>query len=731
MARELMPKSGILMPYVVVTRDAAVVGVSTVDGFAGAIDLTQKYLTIDHANRDWLTKTEGASKAYVGAALAPIMEGALFKNDPYINNNTPIRSGGANGVESVDMIKVTDANVIKIGSYESSVQGVELHSAGRVSVVDRNAGGVETKYPIYSQRYRPEVSELPFAAIGSYVKDAQGRTIGVNRTGVNADITQMTQKVTFTQPPTVPDASQPYDAVNLRQLQAAGGGGGANMSGVMNNFIGAVEWFNGSRAKLPAGYVVADGQILSRAAFPDLWAAISSQLFVSLSESAWIDNPSAGDIFQKSGNRGNYSQGDGNLSTGSTFRVPDLNGMQRKGVNGFTGEDSIPAPFLRGDAGGSTEGIFSAGAINVNAVPNIEGQVSGVSFGSYAGIFGAASNGAFFSNNGIFPDGNNDTIPPGGGPASGRFNTLNFRASHSNGVYGRNNTTEVRPNAATGIWIIRASGSFVSANTNFSVIDAISNEPSVGTVLTSGVNSTRFDIGGAKRFVTNTYTTYQWGQQNSVTHINPQLWDVNGILVRQADFTFTSSGDLAVSGRTSSGLFTSKSGLLELLGRGGDNFSSVTFKNTAGTVNLGGVYTERNGDITINTTDGGQSPRYFQFLKDGSALSSGGWINTSDERIKTDIKRIENPLDAMKSIKGVSWKIKEGGSKTLYGFIAQDVEKVFPEAVSDGQDMLIGGEVVEKVKSVDTYGVAAALHHEAILSLLERIETLEKALCSK
>lgn len=35
MSRELMPKSGIMMPHVVVTRDAAVVGVSTVDGVAG------------------------------------------------------------------------------------------------------------------------------------------------------------------------------------------------------------------------------------------------------------------------------------------------------------------------------------------------------------------------------------------------------------------------------------------------------------------------------------------------------------------------------------------------------------------------------------------------------------------------------------------------------------------------------------------------------------------------
>lgn len=188
MARDLMPKSGIMMPHVVVTRDAAVVGVSTVDGFAGAIDLTDKYLQKTDASATYQTKAEGASKTYVLDSIQPIMEGALFKADPFVDNNIPFRSAGANGVESVDMIKVTPENSIKLGSYESSVQGIEIHSAGRVVVVDKNDAGVETKYPVYSKRYRPEIGDLPFAAIGSYVKDSKGRTIGVNRTGINSDI---------------------------------------------------------------------------------------------------------------------------------------------------------------------------------------------------------------------------------------------------------------------------------------------------------------------------------------------------------------------------------------------------------------------------------------------------------------------------------------------------------------------------------------------------------------
>lgn len=49
MARTFMPKSGTMMPYIVLNRDAAVAGVFTVDGLAGSIDLTGKYLQITNA----------------------------------------------------------------------------------------------------------------------------------------------------------------------------------------------------------------------------------------------------------------------------------------------------------------------------------------------------------------------------------------------------------------------------------------------------------------------------------------------------------------------------------------------------------------------------------------------------------------------------------------------------------------------------------------------------------
>ncbi|QNR52196.1 tail fiber protein [Escherichia coli phage vB_EcoS_Ace] len=62
MSRQLMPKSGAMAPYVVVNRDAAVAGVFSVDGEAGAVVLTSKYLQLTKYTTD---KT--ATDAYINS----------------------------------------------------------------------------------------------------------------------------------------------------------------------------------------------------------------------------------------------------------------------------------------------------------------------------------------------------------------------------------------------------------------------------------------------------------------------------------------------------------------------------------------------------------------------------------------------------------------------------------------------------------------------------------------
>ena len=63
-------------------------------------------------------------------------------------------------------------------------------------------------------------------------------------------------------------------------------------------------------------------------------------------------------------------------------------------------------------------------------------------------------------------------------------------------------------------------------------------------------------------------------------------------------------------------------------------------------------------------------------------VTAGDFNSTSDRKLKTNIKTIENPIEKVLQISGVSFNWKESGKATM-GVIAQEVELVLPELVSD------------------------------------------------
>lgn len=102
------------------------------------------------------------------------------------------------------------------------------------------------------------------------------------------------------------------------------------------------QWWP-NRASIPAGYAPADGQLLSRATFPDAWAGIQAGNVPTVADGTWLSTPIE---------RGKYTAGDGATS----FRLPDYNGKA-------TG--SLGALFMRGD-GALSAG--TAGAIQRDAL---------------------------------------------------------------------------------------------------------------------------------------------------------------------------------------------------------------------------------------------------------------------------------------------------------------------------------------------------------------------------
>ena len=84
---------------------------------------------------------------------------------------------------------------------------------------------------------------------------------------------------------------------------------------------------------------------------------------------------------------------------------------------------------------------------------------------------------------------------------------------------------------------------------------------------------------------------------------------------------------------------------------------------------------------------------------------------TSDERLKSDIQTIDNALDKVMNMRGVSY-IKQ--AEKGVGVIAQEIEKVLPEVVTDGE-----------YKSV-AYGNIVGVLIEAIKEQQKQIDELKK-----
>ena len=87
--------------------------------------------------------------------------------------------------------------------------------------------------------------------------------------------------------------------------------------------------------------------------------------------------------------------------------------------------------------------------------------------------------------------------------------------------------------------------------------------------------------------------------------------------------------------------------------------------------------------------------------------------STSDVNLKTNIQTVENALDTVSQLRGVSFDWKETG-KGSYGVIAQELEEILPELVKNGDN-----------KSVNYNGIIGVLI-EAIKELKSEIEELKK-----
>lgn len=517
--------------------------------------------------------------------------------------------------------------------------------------------------------------------------------------------------------PLAGDPVNDYDAATKRWVENLVNTGtvGPSMNGVMNYGVGDFH-LRDSRAYIQPYEVVSDGQLLNRADWPELWAY--AQMLSPIADADWLANPAK---------RGKYSLGNGT----TTFRVPDRNGVQ-------TG--SIQALFGRGDGGNSS----SNGVVSESGAPNI-------TYTAPHTMVTLASLPSQVATNGAFQSITSGDSPAAAGSGS-RFIQTNFDASRCSPVYGRS-AAEIVPRNFVGVWVIRASGGFVAANTSWSVINADSSAPVAGTVVVGGKVESKYSNPSSSQFA-RLYSSSSWGSssyavveaEGSSKHAY-KFYEDGTVDFRQSGKTnpfrmYTPLGtwngitDAAVSNLTTNGMdrVAIASGS-DTLVRG---YSIGATKPNGYPTKVGyHMYLPGNDAFGIACVviggDNGKFCRYF-FDIDGQIYGSTDYGNfsytkngTSDSRVKHGIAPVgvDKSYSNIKGLEFVEFIYdNDEQNRVRHGVIAQQAEGVEPLYVKTRK--YVGsnpGEIVEQ-KELDTTPMLLDTMH-VVQELMKKVESLE------
>lgn len=127
--------------------------------------------------------------------------------------------------------------------------------------------------------------------------------------------------------------------------------------------------------------------------------------------------------------------------------------------------------------------------------------------------------------------------------------------------------------------------------------------------------------------------------------------------------------------------------------------------------------------IYLRPLGSNDSSKEFRLQNDGNARATGSWINGSDVRIKKDFSMVPNALEAVVSMRGVTYTKKASGMKEV-GLIAQDVQKYCPDGVYVDEITVSEDEKYEDGLYLNTAGVSAAYSVEAIKEVVKLMDLM-------
>ena len=383
-----------------------------------------------------------------------------------------------------------------------------------------------------------------------------------------------------------------------------------------------------------------------------------------------------------------------NVGVVTTLVIPSVGystgGGAPSAVNGWIG-----APTAYVNAGFTTTAVVTGwlGAptayVNTGIITTLYGDPSGTSasggvlyyqnarIGSKLWISGSSSGEGIFANAGII-----SAFGPGAtGPSAGSMNIncgpagdISARIFTSTAVQG---TSPFSVNTTTKV-----------TNLNADLLDDL-NTSSTDISGNSVVTRNSGDFLAKNITVTNLVFGQTAGGQNSISNVGNGYLRING--------AYVSSG-FSTSARFSCGKYVLDSNATTFVNNGGEYKISAT-EHEWNSHTSGGVVTKLL--VLDNTT--------------GNLTATGEVTANSDERIKTNIKTIENALDKVSQLRGVEYD-RIDIEKHQIGVIAQEIEKILPEVVSTNRDGM---------KSV-AYGNIVAILIESIKDLKGEISELKE-----
>lgn len=258
----------------------------------------------------------------------------------------------------------------------------------------------------------------------------------------------------------------------------------------------------------------------------------------------------------------------------------------------------------------------------------------------------------------------------------------------------------------TGVTSINASG-IVTANTL-----VVSSDARIIGILTIGTSSVTLDGTNNQVNVGSGVTIHHTnGVQVSSNTVHSTGLTINNI---NATGVSTFAGITTVTGQT---LFTKQlnvSGVITASSFVGDGSGltgagATVANDTATNSTFYPLFTS----ITSGTVTGTKiSTTKLTFNPSTGTLTATDLNSSSDSTLKENIETVEGALDKVNSLHGVKFNWKEDG-RVSYGVIAQELEQVLPELVSNNDP-----------KTVNYNGIIAVLI-EAVKELTQRVEELE------